>query len=79
MTAGHEGPWHSVNSDIYHDNPDCQTGNSIASENIRHGTGDGRLCEECERLNKAAEPAGGPMARAIGDPTADPSLFAEAA
>jgi MIP family channel proteins len=67
-----QGPWHSVNSDIYHDNPNCQTGNSIASENIRHGTGDGRLCEECERLNRAAGPAGGPMARAIGDPTADP-------
>ena len=66
-----QGPWHSVNSDIYHDNPNCQTGNSIASENIRHGTGDGRLCEECERLNKAAGPAGGPMAGAIGDPTAD--------
>ena len=67
-----QGPWHSVNSGIYHDNPNCQTGNSIASENVRHGTGDGRLCEECERLNKAAGLAGRPMAGATGDPTADP-------
>ena len=22
MAVG-QGPWHSVNSDIYHDNPDC--------------------------------------------------------
>jgi MIP family channel proteins len=53
-----EGPWHSVNSDIYHNNPNCQTGNTIAPENIRQGTGDGRLCEECERLNDAARPMG---------------------
>jgi MIP family channel proteins len=68
------GPWHSVNSDIYHDNPNCQTGNSIAPENIRHGTGDGRLCDECERLNNAAGPGlmGGPVAGSIGDPTNNP-------
>src|SRR4028119_1459558 len=53
MDSG-QGPWHSVNSGIYHDNPDCQTGNSIAPENVRHGTGDGRLCDECARLNAAA-------------------------
>jgi hypothetical protein len=29
------GPWHSVNSGIYHDNPNCQSGNSIAPENVR--------------------------------------------
>jgi MIP family channel proteins len=61
-------PWHSVNSRIYHDNPDCQTGNSIAPENIRHGTGDGRLCDECARLNDAAGPVIGPVAGAA-DPT----------
>ena len=69
-----QGPWHSVNSDIYHDNPNCQTGNSIVPENVRHGTGDGRLCEECERLNNAAGPGpvGGPVAGSISDPTGDP-------
>ncbi len=34
------GPWHSPNSDVYHNNPSCQTGNSIAPENVRQGTGD---------------------------------------
>ncbi len=68
------GPWHSVNSGIYHDNPNCQTGNSIVPENVRHGTGDGRLCEECERLNNAAGlgPVGGPVTGSISDPTGDP-------
>jgi hypothetical protein len=33
-----QGPWHSANSDIYHDNPNCQTGSSIDPENIRQGT-----------------------------------------
>ncbi len=69
-----QGPWHSVNSDIYHDNPNCQTGNSIVPENVRHGTGDGRLCEECERLNNAAGlgPVGGPVTGSISDPIGDP-------
>src|SRR5215212_11458831 len=49
-----QGPWHSVNSDIYHDNPDCQTGGSIDPENIRPGTDGKRLCEECARLDNAA-------------------------
>ena len=71
MEVGH-GPWHSVNSGIYHDNPKCQTGNSIAPENIRAGTGDGRLCEECARLNDAAGPVIGPAAGAAADPTGDP-------
>ena len=65
-----QGPWHSVNSDIYHDNPDCQTGNSIAPQNIRHGTGDGRLCDECKRLNNAAGPR--PATDPISDLTGDP-------
>ena len=67
-----QGPWHSVNSGIYHDNLNCQTGNSIASENIRHGTGDGRLCDECARLNDTAGPMIGPVAGAAADPTVDP-------
>ena len=63
MAVG-QGPWYSVNSDIYHDNPNCQTGNSIDPENIRQGTGGNRLCEECARLNRAAGP--------VGDFTGDP-------
>jgi MIP family channel proteins len=64
VAVGQEGPWHSVNSDIYHDNPNCQTGNSIEPENIRRGTGGNRLCEECARLNRAAG--------TVGDLTGDP-------
>ncbi|HZF59161.1 MAG TPA: MIP/aquaporin family protein [Rubrobacter sp.] len=71
MDSG-QGPWHSVNSGIYHDNPDCQTGNSIAPENIRHGTGDGRLCDECARLNAATGPVIGPVTGATADPIGAP-------
>ena len=55
---GGGGPWHSPNSDVYHNNPSCQTGNSIAPENVRQGTGDKSLCGECERLNGASGPVG---------------------
>ena len=68
MAVG-QGPWHSVNSDIYHDNPDCQTGGSIDPENIRQGTGGKRLCEECARLDNAA----GSVAPSMGDLTGEPS------
>ncbi len=67
MQAG-QGPWHSANSDIYHDNPGCQSGRSISPENVRQGTGGNRLCEECARLDRAAGPVAGP----VGDPTGDP-------
>src|SRR5215212_5002422 len=62
-----QGPWHSVNSDIYHDNPDCQTGGMIDPENIRPGTGGRRLCEECERLDRAAGPLAAPMGDLTGE------------
>jgi len=53
-----EGPWHSANSEVYHNNHNCQTGNSIASENIVQGTGGKPLCGECERLNRSGGPVG---------------------
>jgi hypothetical protein len=53
-----EGPWYSVNADVYHNNPNCQTGNSIEPENVRQGTGNKQLCEECQRLNSAGGPVG---------------------
>ena len=52
------GPWHSANSEVYHNNPSCQTGNSIAPENVQQGTGDKYLCAECEKLNSAGGPVG---------------------
>ena len=54
-----EGPWHSANSEVYHNNPNCRTGNSIAPENVRQGTGGKPLCKECNRLNTAGGPVGG--------------------
>jgi hypothetical protein len=63
-----QGPWHSVNSDIYHDNPNCQTGGSIDPENIRPGTGGKRLCDECERLDHAAGSVAPPMGDLTGEP-----------
>jgi aquaporin Z/aquaporin NIP len=65
------GPWHSVNSDIYHDNPDCQTGGMIDPENIRPGTGGNRLCEECERLDRVAGSAAAPTSDLTGTPVRD--------
>jgi hypothetical protein len=53
-----EGPWHSANSDVYHNNPSCQTGNSMDPENVRRGTGGKPLCEECQWLNNAGGPVG---------------------
>ncbi len=55
---GGEGPWYSANSDVYHNNPSCQTGNSIDPENVQRGTGGKTLCEECQKLNNAGGPVG---------------------
>jgi hypothetical protein len=44
--------WHSSKSHVYHDNKECNTGNNIETENIRHGKGDNRECKECKGLNK---------------------------
>src|SRR5215212_10186545 len=63
-----QGPWHSVNSDIYHDNRSCQTGGSIDPENIRPGMGGKRLCEECARLDRAAGSVAAPMGDLSGEP-----------
>ena len=71
MAVG-QGPWHSVNSDIYHDNPDCQTGGSIDPENIRQGTGGKRLCEECARLDNAAGSVAPSMGYFTGEPSRGP-------
>ena len=52
------GPWHSANSGVYHNNPSCQTGNSMDPENVQRGTGGKTLCEECQKLNNAGGPVG---------------------
>jgi hypothetical protein len=45
------GTWHAIESDVYHDNPRCTTGNNIEPANVRAGTGGRRRCEECSRLD----------------------------
>lgn len=57
-TLGGGGPWYAADSDVYHNNANCQTGNSIDPENVRKGTGGKSLCGECERLNSAGGPVG---------------------
>lgn len=44
-------PWHSIKSNVHHDNTNCNTGNNIERENLRAGTGGRPLCEECRRLS----------------------------
>ena len=53
-----QSPWHSANSDVYHNNPNCQTGNSIKDENVLQGTGNKPLCGECEKLNSGGGTVG---------------------
>ena len=50
--------WHSANSDVYHNNVNCRTGNSIKPEKLGQGTDGKPLCDECERLNTAGGPVG---------------------
>ncbi len=44
-------PWHSVLSNVFHNNTNCNTGNNIEREYVRPGTGGKRLCTECANLN----------------------------
>lgn len=47
---GVTAPWHSVLSNVHHDNTSCNTGNNIERENRRSGTGGKPLCLECKAL-----------------------------
>jgi hypothetical protein len=51
-----EGPWHSLNSEVYHNNPNCRVGNRMYPNNVQRGTGNKPLCRECERLNSLGAP-----------------------
>lgn len=45
--------WHSIGSDVYHNNPACTEGNNIEDKNYREGKGSGtRICTRCKNLNK---------------------------
>ena len=47
-----KSPWHSIKSDVHHNDTECNTGNNIESENRRQGTGNKPLCRECANLNQ---------------------------
>ena len=50
-----KSPWHSdkLESEVYHNNSDCNTGNNIERENYDRGTGGKeRVCAECKQWNK---------------------------
>ena len=46
-----KSPWHSIKSNVHHNNTECNTGNNIEKENRREGTGGKPLCSECKSLN----------------------------
>ncbi len=46
-------PWHTKEeTEVWHNDPDCNTGNNIEKENIEKGKGGHRECKECKRLKK---------------------------
>ncbi len=49
--VGKKAPWHSIKSNVHHNNSNCNTGNNIEAENRRTGTGGKPLCSECKGLN----------------------------
>ena len=70
-----QGPWHSANSDVYHNNPNCQTGGNIKDENLLQGTGGKPLCGECEKSTAPAVPwATSPACRGRFGPSCSPSV-----
>lgn len=50
-----KSPWHSTKQSVHHDNTNCNTGNNIETENLRHGTGGKPLCAECSKLDHAGK------------------------
>lgn len=47
-----KSPWHSVHSEVHHNNAECSTGYNIDPQDLRQGTGGKPLCNECNRLNR---------------------------
>ena len=51
-------PFHSLKpgtANVHHDNNRCTEGNNIESLYLRQGTGERRLCEHCERLDRQGQ------------------------
>ncbi len=45
-------PFHSVNSNVYHDNSKCTEGNNIERKYKKSGQGGRSKCAHCVRLSK---------------------------
>jgi hypothetical protein len=48
--------WHSKKpnvANVYHNNPKCEAGNRIETQQIQQGTGGRPLCRRCNALNTA--------------------------
>lgn len=45
--------WHSIHSDVHHNNTGCNTGHKIDPKHRRQGTGGKPLCQECSRRNQS--------------------------
>ena len=43
-------PFHSIKSNVHHNNSSCTEGNNIEKENKRSGTGGKPLCRHCSKL-----------------------------
>ena len=44
-------PWHSIKSNVHHNNTNCNSGNTIEYASRRSGPGRKPLCPQCKRLN----------------------------
>ncbi len=43
-------PWHSKQqTNVYHNDTNCTTGNNIEDRNMTPGKGGKRLCKECQK------------------------------
>lgn len=47
-------PWHSIESNVYHENTECLDGSQIVAYHVREGKGNHRLCKECEKISNKA-------------------------
>lgn len=47
--------WHSIKSEVYHNNKNCFEGNNIEDQYLEEGRGGKRLCKRCKLLNQKSK------------------------
>ncbi|HUG61878.1 MAG TPA: hypothetical protein VMP03_08530 [Methylomirabilota bacterium] len=50
-----KAPWHSIKTFVHHNHSNCNTGNTIETENRGAGTAGKPLCKECADLKAAGK------------------------